>query len=584
MVNPYLRFTIKRRWRQIKQTPSQVVDFFSQNIFRSGKKYARVRRFSLSWLLFIAVLLSATMTQITLERRTILASVPAPGGTHREAVVGELDNFNPLFAVDGANADVSRLIFAGLSEYAVDGSIIGEMAEDWQANDTADEFTVKLRPNLTWHDGEVVTAEDIVFTIGLIQNPDTRSPLKDTWRGIEVEQIDDQTVKFSLPNPFAPFPQLLTVGILPQHILQGIEPKDLRVDDFNIRPIGSGAFSLTEFDVSQNRVILDSFDNYAQGKPKLSRLIVAGHESLEEAKSVLDQKLVDALGSLTEFYEDEDDSLYETQPGLAVGNYLFMNSSRSLFKNNEARQAIVHAIDNSSILEAIENKRPIINSAFLPIQLQLKKNQEQLPYDVAKATKLLNDEGWKLDAAATVLRKEGNDFSFRLAVANRPTQIIIAENIAQQLAKVGIKVEIQQIPSEDFQAQIALSRKYDAALIGITNGIDPDVFVFWHSSQAEEGGLNFANIKDDDLDTSLEAGRTRTNRKLRNAKYEAFAERWRELAPAKAINQELYHYVRRDRAVGEVSETLLKPSQRFDNVENWTVLFNQVEKRYLSDE
>jgi len=580
MINPYTRFKFKRFLRRSRSTPVRIAKFFNDNVFASSKKHAKIRKFSLMWLAVVFVIFGATATQALLERRTILVSVPSNGGTHREAVVGDLDNFNPLFAVDGANADVSRLLFAGLVEYSPEGELIGELAESWESNDSADTFTVKLKPNLSWHDGSKLTAEDIAFTINLIQNPDTRSPLKETWRGIQVQVIDELTVTFKLPNPFAPFPQLLTVGILPQHIVKDIDPANLRISNFAVSPVGSGVFELQEFDTAQNRIIMTAFDNYAQGEARLSRLIIRGYTTIDDARDALKQKLVDGLGSVDrlEGYSEED-GYQNSEPKLAIGNYMLFNSSKSLFSDAKLRKALTKAVNVSTLQQNVESPKPELRSVFLPSQLRATDPVNQLSFDASQAAKDLSAIGWK--SANGTRNKDGRMLQFDLAVADRESTVAIAERIKEQLGAVGVIVTIQKTPVEDYQTDVVLPHKYDALLVSLTNGIDPDVFVFWHSSQAQPGGLNFSEIEDEELDSALEAGRTRTDRELREAKYKAFAERWQKLAPGVAINQEQYHYVRRNRAKGPLPKVFLQPKDRFNTVEKWTVLFNNVERKNL---
>src|SRR5690606_2587247 len=101
-------------------------------------------------------------------------------------------------------------------------------AEDWGVDETGKVYTVKLREDIKWHDGERLTASDVVFTFRSVQNPDARSPYFASWQGISIEAVNDYEVMFTLPNILASFPYSLTMGILPKHKLESVQPSDLR--------------------------------------------------------------------------------------------------------------------------------------------------------------------------------------------------------------------------------------------------------------------------------------------------------------------------------------------------------------------
>ena len=145
-------------------------------------------------------------------------------------------------------------------------------------SEQAQRYTVTLKKGLKWHDGEDITADDIVFTIEAIQNPQARSPLRAAWQGVSVEKVNDYTVTFTLSTNFAPFIVNLTQAIVPEHLLQETPPSQLEDSNFNYQPVGSGPFifskliTLVEGDIieRESRVQLLRNQDYFDQENKFS--------------------------------------------------------------------------------------------------------------------------------------------------------------------------------------------------------------------------------------------------------------------------------------------------------------------------
>ncbi len=150
---------------------------------------------------------------------------PAPGGTYVEGIGGYPQSLNPLLSFyNDADSDVVSLVFNGLTKLNRYSEVIPDLANEWSVDSTGITYTFKLRQDVLWHDGYYFTAEDVVFTIELLQDPDYPGPpdIGALWRTINVKQLDDYTVQFVLDEPYAPFLDYTTIGILPYHKLNGV--------------------------------------------------------------------------------------------------------------------------------------------------------------------------------------------------------------------------------------------------------------------------------------------------------------------------------------------------------------------------
>ena len=172
--------------------------------------------------------------------------VPAYGGEYREALVGHPQYVNPILSQSNdVDSDLTHLIFSGMFHRTKDQQLDKELVTDYTISEDQLTYTFYIRRDAKWHDGEPLTAADILFTINSIQDPNWQSPLEPSLRGVTAAQVDDYTLTLTLEEPFAPFLSSLTFGILPQHIWYDaykISPQNITLSEYNIRPIGSGPF------------------------------------------------------------------------------------------------------------------------------------------------------------------------------------------------------------------------------------------------------------------------------------------------------------------------------------------------------
>ncbi|HEY1645545.1 MAG TPA: ABC transporter substrate-binding protein, partial [Candidatus Saccharimonadales bacterium] len=253
---------------------------------RVGRLY-KVRRFVSGWLILLIVAIFATAGQTYLLSGYFQTLRPVPGGIYNEGVIGTFSTANPIYAVSDIDTTISRLIFSSLLTYNSDNQLVGELASSYSANALGNVYTVHLKPNLVWQDGQPLTSKDVVFTYDLIENPNAQSPLFNSWQGVQVTADGPLTVVFNLPNTLASFPEQLTGGILPEHLLANIPATEMRSATFNSSdPIGSGPFRWQDLSVSGNnpdnaeeQIALVPFNRFVNGKPKLDEFVVYAYAS-----------------------------------------------------------------------------------------------------------------------------------------------------------------------------------------------------------------------------------------------------------------------------------------------------------------
>jgi peptide/nickel transport system substrate-binding protein len=579
-----LRFRkqLRHGQRQVGGLGSQTEQGFEKHFVRRLGHLNPIKRFVAGWLLLLLVLIGGLIAQNLLLSNYFQTLKPVPGGIYSEGMLGTFTNASPLFATSNVDSSVSRLLFAGLFTYDPQNHLTGDLASSYSADSAGTTYTVHLKPHLTWQDGQPLTSADVLFTYRTIQNADTQSPLESSWAGISVAAPDPQTVTFKLPDPLASFPYNMTNGIVPQHLLSKVPAADLRSADFNtVRPVGAGPFSLQDIKVTgndpataQEQLALVPFAGYQGGKPKLQEFIAriyADQDDLVKAFKGGQLNGVEGLDSVPASLKGSS-SMQVHSPLLTAANMVFFKTSTGVLSDQQVRTALVQATDTTAIIKSLGYATHAVNEPFLSDQLGYDPAYAQPGYDLAAAEKALDADGWTVGKDG-LRSKAGQPLRFTLTAADNPEATSVSHQLRQQWRAAGVDLQLQLQNSGDFQNALAY-HTYDAVLYGIAIGPDPDVFVYWDSSQADirsTNRLNLSEYKDAQADLSIESGRTRLDPGLRAVKYKPFLQAWQTDSPAVGLYQPRLLYLTNGSVAGFSNHSLNSAADRFNNVQNWEI-------------
>lgn len=585
-----VRRGVRKSKRQVEDIGVQAEEQLERHFIRRLHRLVHVRRFVIGWVLLLVLMTGITVVQLRALGSYYLKTGPAAGGTYTEGIVGSFTNANPLFATGGIDGAVSRLVFSSLLKYDNNGELSSDLAEKWSVDETGKVYTVTLRPDVLWHDGTPLTVEDVIFTYKTIQNPDAQSPLFSSWRDVRIAAKDDKSITFTLPNVLASFPYSLTNGIVPRHILQEVPADQLRSDRFNtVRPVGSGPFSWEIVEVSgqtpeerQEQVALRRYEEYHQGAPRLQRFIIRTFRTEEALLSSFEQRELNAMSGLSSVPDNMDEELAMNEISLPLTGsvMIFFKTTEGVLADKTVRQALVRAADTQAIVQSLPFSVLAVDSPLLKGQLGYDSSITQLEYDIATAKKQLEEAGWKLGEDG--IRVKGDQrLAFTLKAPNISEFTETTRQLKDMWREVGADVEVDQPNDTELQSLLSL-HQYEAVAYSISVGKDPDVFAFWHSSQADvrsNNRLNLSEYQSDVTDQALEGGRTRTEPALRSVKYKPFLEAWRDDAPALALYQPRYLYVVRGRLYGFENNLVNSAIDRYTNVHNWMIRTEKVYRR-----
>jgi len=326
---------------------------------------------------------------------------PKNGGEYSEGLIGQPKYINPLFAsTNDIDTDLSSLIYSGLFKYNKNKQLVGDLAEKYVLGSDNKTYDIKLKPNLKWSDGEPITANDILFTFETLQNAETGSPLIVAFQGVQIDKLSNDTVRFTLKSPYAPFLDSLTLGILPEHIWSEISPANIRLAKFNLQPIGSGIWKFDKMikDSSGNlqSYTLIANENYYDKKPYLKSLTFKFYDNYNDAVSALRSQNIAGLSFVPHNLKEKVSGRNFNNLAINLPQYsaIFFNNSDTIIKEETLRLALSKAIDKQTIVnEALAGDGLVIDGPILPGNFGYANNIKKINFDLGSANSLL-DKKW----------------------------------------------------------------------------------------------------------------------------------------------------------------------------------------------
>ncbi len=506
-------------------------------------------------------------------------AVPASGGRYVEGVTRPPDRINPLFAnANATDRDLASLIFSGLVTLSPDGTPLPDLAERWEITGNGQSYVFHLREGVAWQDEEKTRfdADDVVFTFDAISDPEFKGDpaLAQLMRGVVVSARDSYTVEFKLEQAYAPFLAFMTVGMLPEHLLRDLDADGLYNAEFNARPIGTGPYQFQGR--TNSSIVLESNSTYYFGPPRIStlELRVFGDESAVAAAlrdGDIDGSLLSpqATSSDIDFLRSGDRFSLQELTGTSL-HVVYLDTRSPLFDDVDVRTALFRTINPASLIEKAADGRGVPADTGIPGSSWAYTQVEVPSFDAGEAARALENAGWSRGRDG-VRRKGDARLSFTLSTSNEVHRVAIAENVATQLRSVGADVTIQALDAATFIDEHLLPRRFEAALVEIDLGADPDPYPFWHSSQIVPPGRNLANYADPRFDDALERARQTTDIARRTELYALFEGMLIAEMPALPLYTPVYTYVQDTNVRGFTASLLFTPAWRFANVREWFV-------------
>lgn len=459
--------------------------------------------------------LTAIVTLIGTKPLTAAAAPATQAGESQLNVLWRQPvTLNPLYSTSGSEQQVERLMFGALVKMSGDLVPTPDLAESIDVSDDVTVYTFHLHQDITFSDGEPLTAEDVVFTLQSALHPEAASIWRGRLLGIAgaeeygdgadtvsgISAPDDYTVEITLAQPDSAFLPIMCnfsgLGILPQHVLGEVAPDQLQADSFSLEPtVSAGAYKFVQFQADQFLELAANPD-YFGGAPAIETIILrivtppVGISQLETGEMDL---MTLPVGE-AERVRTLPDVTVISVPSPSM-DFLALNMNREPLQNPGLRQAMMHAIDRQAIVDnVLQGEGEVVNSPiFGPEWMGVPEGLNAYAYDPEQATQILADSGW--------------DTSQTLQIMHLPDQgakDAVISIIQEQLRTVGIQTEILQVDAAELNRRYITDNDFDIFYNG--GGVfraDPNIsgtyFLTRNFTPAGGNASHYSNERVDEL-------------------------------------------------------------------------------------
>jgi peptide/nickel transport system substrate-binding protein len=544
----------------------------------------------LRWQILIVILALVVIGFLLLGQQPTLLPVivpevlPVTGGEYTEGLVGTIGRLNPVLDhLNPVDRDIDRLLYSRLINFDDRGLPQYDIVESMGISQDGTIYNFSLRENLVWHDGQPLTTEDIIFTIELLQDENIPVPedVRELWNSVEAIPLNEQTLQLRIPEPFSPFLDYLTFGILPKHLLGSVPPENLIDSEFHLNPIGSGPYKFDYYIVEDEQIVgvsLVKFTEYYFEPPYIERVNFLYFPDPQTAQSAYDAGEIDginqiSLDSLPQALKEPDLNIYSGRfPVLSLVYLNLDNPQVPFFQDINVRKALLKGINRSKMIKNLLDGQAIqADGPIFPGTWAYYEGIERVEYDPDGAISLLREAGFTIPASGGSVRElDGTPLSFELIHPDDELHSALAQFVAEDWQSLGVSVRLNPMPYEELMSQRLEPRLYQAALVDLNllGQHDPDPYPFWHQSQIT-GGQNYAKWDDRQASEYLEQARITVDIDERNRLYRNFQVRFSNEQPAILLFYPVYTYAVGAHVQGVTMGPLFETSDRFATLTSW---------------
>lgn len=417
-------------------------------------------------------------------------TTPVNGGSIIVGIQNDLDSLDPHKAKAAGTEEVLFNLFEGLVKPDKDGNLVPAVASDVIVSEDGMTLQFPLREGVKFHNGELVTAQDVIYSIkrcaNLLENQD---PDVQVERALScISTVEEYTTDEGKPGVVITLNEAnndvlgyLTCAIIPENY-----------DKMDTFPIGTGPFKFVSYTPLLSIVMEKNPDYYVAGVPYLDQVTFKINANTDAALLELLAGGIDIYPYLTSEQSNQLSDQYNIEVGsMNLVQGLYLNNAAAPFDNELVRKALCYAIDRQMIIDMVaDGQGTVVGSPIFPQFAKFYDADlvDSYPYDAAKAKQLLADAGYP------------NGFEFTISVpSNYQFHVDTAQVIVEQLKAVGITAKIQLVEWATWVSDIYNGRNYEATIIGVDANMTPSNVMFRYVSSDKKNFVNFANEEYDEV-------------------------------------------------------------------------------------
>ena len=509
---------------------------------------------------------------------------PAVGGVYAEGLVGKMVRLNPILDYfNRVDREVNRLLFSGLIRFDDHGLPQADLADSWGISRDGTIYNFSIRSNAKWHDGQPVTSDDIIFTIDLMRQDNAPIPqdLRELWKKVDIRRLDDKTLQFLLPEPFAPFLDYLTFGVLPAHLVGDLSLDQIIDSPFNLQPVGSGPYKFKTLLVENGVVVgveLAANKNYYQQAAFIEEIVFRYYPDSQTALNAYIKGDIQGLGDvsvdiLPRVLAEPGLNLNTGRlPQLSLVYFNLAQTTKPFFQDANVRKALLMGLNRQRMIDlALAGQGILADGPIFPGTWAYYDGIPRIDYDAVTAVEMIKTAGYTLPADGGVVRTnaEGAALSFEFLYQDDAVHKTLAESIQKDWTNLGVEVQLKALPLDQLLSALE-GRTYEAALVDLdlVRSPDPDPYPFWHQAQAANG-QNYSGWDDRQASEYLEQARITLDYTERSRLYRNFQVRFAQELPALPLFYPVYRYAVSKDVQGVRMGPLFDTSDRFNTLPGW---------------
>jgi peptide/nickel transport system substrate-binding protein len=541
----------------------------------------------LRWQFLVVALTLVVVAVLLLTQQPSVVSPTLPqatsGGIYTEALVGSFGRLNPLLDLNNpADRDIDRLLFSSLIKFDSRGLPYPDLAESWGVSADGTIYNLTLREGANWQDGTPVTSDDVLFTLDLLRSQYSAytSDVRSLWDGVQITRLNEKNIKFVLTEPFAPFLDYLTFGILPRHLLETITPDQLSTAGFNLEPVGSGPYKFDHLVIEEGRiagVVLSASTNYYGQAPFIEQIVFRYYPTPQAAMAAYQAGEVLGISQITAdilpaALSEADLNLYSSRlPRVTLVLFNLGDDKLPFFQDKKVRHALLRGLNRQWMVDTLLQGQAIVgDSPLLPGTWAYYDGGGDVEFDSGSAIAELKDAGYVLSVQGNVRVKDDILLSFTMLHPDDDLHTRLAQAIQKNWAAIGVEVKLQAVPYASLINDHLTPRSYQAVLVDLdlTRSYDPDPYPFWHQAE-KTGGQNYSQWDNRAASEYLEQARVLTDSSIRVRLYRNFQVIFARELPALLLYYPVFTYAVDQRVQGVQAAPLFESADRFNGIGNW---------------
>jgi peptide/nickel transport system substrate-binding protein len=492
-----------------------------------------------------------------------------------EGRVGAISTFNPLFSnQNDVDKAIQELVFEKFIYIDANGEIMPGIAQRWNITDGGKVYEFDIELDHTWSDGEPLTVEDVYFTFDTaikLYSDQGYDTVASGLVEVDIEIVDEDTIKFTLPETNALFTELASVYIVPEHILGEVSLQEMPFDRFSRNPVGSGPYRIYR---SEPNIVYLQSSEYFTPKANISNIIVRIYSEVEKLESAFRNGLLDSAmlpsNSSTDFI-DEYGSYESHELNLPYRQrMLFFNLRKEKFQNESLRRGISLLIDKEKLLDQSGIDGKVTHGPIYENNWAYSDVPDYPKYSPEEAIEVLKNAGYTKNETNGYFEDDDDKLlTFTVSYLSNDINEHLLTTLKELLNEEGVIVNLEPLNYSQLTQEILATRNFELLMYEIEVTIDPDQYNLWHSLKKDYPDLNLSGYEYDRVDILLEEGRTELSRTVRKEKYDLFQKYLMDDAPAILLYRPTYVYIVPKDIEGPNLEEICYPEDRFRNIAEW---------------